>query len=589
MKTLTPHTHTRTHTNRIIRIQGPNTPVSAQWLPGMVAAFAFLILGNPPPLEGKTLAGHVPRITANLQPISHLEATNLLKLAIGLRLPDPAGLDSFLEQIYDPTNANFRHYLTPAQFTERFGPTEQDYQAVTSFANANGLLVTETHPNRILVDVWATVADIERAFDLNLLLYQHPMEARIFYAPDVDPSVPLTLPLLDISGLDNCELPHPCHVLEQPGAGPCRHNGSAGGAYIGYDFRRAYAPDVAQTGTGETVGLLEFDGFWPADIANYEATAGLPNVPLETVLIDGFNGAPAGLNLEVAQDIDMAISMAPGLSKVIIYEAPPPGGAASGNDILSHMANENRARQLSVSWYWYGGAATTHQILQQMAMQGQSFFVASGDSRAWCADYGAPALFDDTNACVVGGTTLTMTTNGGLYVSETVWVTGSGENGPGGSGGGISTNYSIPTWQTGIDMSANHGSTTMRNIPDVAMVADEIYIIFNNGQIGETGGTSCAAPLWAGFAALANQYSLANYGEIIGFPNYAIYSAGKSRSYTLDFHDVTTGNNGYGRCAGPFFPAVRGYDLCTGWGSPQGMATVHALIRAIPTTPGHGP
>ena len=578
-------TQTRTHANRIITIQGPNTPVSAQWLPGAVTAFAVLVLGNPSPLQGQTLRGYVPPITANLQPIGHLEATNHLNLAIGVPLRDPAGLASFLEQIYDPTNPNFRHYVTPAQFTESFGPTEQDYQAVISFANAAGLVVTETYPNRMLVDVSGTVADIERAFHLNLLLYQHPTEARTFYAPDVNPSVPLTLPLLDIIGLDNYGLPHSSPVL-QPGAGPSPCGGSApdGFNYMGYDFRHAYAPNVPQTGTGETVGLLAFSGFNPTRISDYRAACQppLPYVPLETVTIDGFDTNTINDHaLEIERDIEMVISMAPGLSKVIVYEAT--NGMTGGIHILNRMANDNAARALCTSSSWSGMAASADHVLMQMAAQGQSFFAASGDFGAFsdCNADMYPVPDWDPYACVVGGTTLTMYSNGVSYVSETVWSYQGG-----GSGGGISTVWPIPSWQTNINMSANQGSTTMRNIPDVAMVANFIYVFDEYlPQGGEASGTSLAAPLWAGFAALVNQYALANQCFPLGFPNPAIYAAGKSSSYTNYFHDVTTGNNIM--CSPGLFPAVSGYDLCTGWGSPAGMNLIRALAvpRAIQPPP----
>src|SRR5262249_3196983 len=157
--------------------------------------------------------------------------------------------------------------------------------------------------------------------------------------------------------------------------------------------------------------------------------------------------------------------------------------------------SDNLARQLSCSWFVPGGSAdpAVDQIFQEMAAQGQSFFNASGDKDAYTGLIDFPS--DNPFITQVGGTTLTTTGPGGARVSETVWNKGNGV----GSGGGISTQYGIPWWQTNIDMSVNQGSTTMRNVPDVALAGDNIYVRVN-GTNTIVSGTSCSAPLWAGFA-----------------------------------------------------------------------------------------
>jgi hypothetical protein len=174
---------------------------------------------------------------------------------------------------------------------------------------------------------------------------------------------------------------------------------------------------------------------------------------------------------------------------------------------------------------------------------------------------------------------------GASYASETVWNLGYSPpawslNGNGyiGSGGGVSTYYSIPSWQQGINMATNQGSTTMRNIPDVALTASGILVVANNAQ-PETGvgGTSAAAPLWAGFAALVNQQAANTFKPPVGFLNPAIYAIGKSPNYAAAFHDITTGNN-YSAGSPANYPAVPGYDLCTGWGTPNGQNLINALI-----------
>ncbi len=138
-----------------------------------------------------------------------------------------------------------------------------------------------------------------------------------------------------------------------------------------------------------------------------------------------------------------------------------------------------------------------------------------------------------------------------------------------GSGGGVSTSYPIPIWQQGINMATNHGSTTMRNIPDVAMTADNIYVIYNNGSIyPDGGGTSAAAPLWAGFTALVNQQAATLGKPAVGFLNPALYAIGNGPNYATAFHDITNGNN-FSAVSPTNYPAVPGYDLCTGWGTPS--------------------
>ena len=335
------------------------------------------------------------------------------------------------------------------------------------------------------------------------------------------------------------------------------------GNFIGKDFRAAYAPGVSLDGSGQAIGLFELDGYFPSDITAYERLAALPNVTLSNVLVDGIRGNPSGNNDEVALDIDMAICMAPGISRVIVYE----GNATLPNDILNRMATDNLAGQLSSSWgFGLQVDATREQIYQQFAAQGQTMFQASGDFGAWSGPIFPPS--DDPLLTIVGGTSLTAGA-GGAWASETAWFDG---------GGGISTSYPIPVWQQGLSMSANQGSTAMRNIPDVAAVADAvIWLIANNGQEGTTGGTSAATPLWAGFAALANQQAAAAGKPPIGFINPTLALIGQGSGYNACFHDITTGNDTTSSSPTRFF-AVPGYDLCTGWGTPAGSNLISALV-----------
>ncbi len=518
-----------------------------------------------------------------MTPIGSLPSAQTLDLAIGLPLRNREALTNLLEQLYDPASPLYHQYLTPGQFTEQFGPTKEDYEAVVAFAQANGFTVTGRHPNRVLVDVTGSVADVERVLHLKMQVYQHPKEDRTFYAPSAEPSIDLGTAILDISGLNNYHLPTPrVHVQPrtQNSANAVPNAGSGpSGTYVGNDFRNAYAPGVSLTGTGQTLGLLQFDGYYAADITAYENLIGLSGGPtIQTVLLDGYSGKPTrganSGNVEVSLDIEMAISMAPGLSKIIMYEAGPYG---TPNDIISQMANDNLAKTLSCSWGWSGGpSGTTDQLFQQMASQGQSFFCASGDSDAYPAgaidnssNQDTPS--DDPYITIVGGTTLT-TGSGASYSSETVWNWGGGT----GSSGGTSSYYAIPTWQQGVSMANNQGSTSYRNIPDVALTADNVYVLYGNGSSETVGGTSCASPLWAAMVALVNQQAAANSLPAVGFINPAIYQIGKSGNYGTVFHDVTAGNN-ESTSSPSQFTAVAGFDLCTGWGTPRAAGLISAL------------
>jgi subtilase family serine protease len=517
--------------------------------------------------ERQGLHGHVPAAVTelNLLPVGRLSSTNRLHLAIGLPFRNEEALGTLLQHLYDPTSPQYHQYLTPKQFTEMFGPTEQDYQAVIAFAKANGLAVTTTFPNRALVDVEGTAADIEKALHVTMRVYNHPKEARTFYAPNTEPSLDLSVPVLRIGGLDNYSLPHPNFVAKPMITAQATPNTGSGpsGSYLGNDFPAAYVPGSSLTGSGQIVGLVQFDGYYPADITYYETQAGLPNVTLTNVLVDNFDGTPSGEagTIEVSLDIEMVISMAPGVSEVVVYETLY---TSPWDDILHRVANDNLARQISCSWAGGAPDPSAEQAFLQMAAQGQSFFTASGD-------YGAntwPMSFpqDSTNITIVGGTVLTTSGPGGSWVSETTWS---------GSGGGISTYYSIPPWQQGVTMANNQGSTTKRNTPDVALTAVNVYERAN-GQDYFYPGTSIAAPLWAGFAALANQQAAANGEASIGFVNPAIYAIGTGPNYAPCFHDITTGSN-TNRSSPNQFLAVSGYDLCTGWGTPNGTNLINAL------------
>jgi subtilase family serine protease len=453
----------------------------------------------------QSLLAQVPASARLAQPLSRMGATQQISLAITLPFHNQEALTNLLHEINDPTSPNFRHYLTREQFTERFGPTRQEYEVLKKFAANQGLAVRREHANRMLLEIGGTAGDIERAFHTTLRVYRHPTEPRTFYAPETEPSIDCPVKVLSVRGLDNYAMARPriqAVPLQKGQNASANGTGSGpGGGFRGNDFRAAYARDTTLTGAGQIVGLLQFDGYSANDIAYYEAHAGLPSVTLSNVLLYGASGNPSGNGgeIEVTMDIEMAISMAPGLSQVIVYEAPNP---CPFEVILNRMVSDNLAKQLSCSWFLSGGGAdpSAEQIFQEMAAQGQSFFNASGDNAAYTGQIDFPS--DSPNVTQVGGTTLTTAGAGGVRLAESAWNRNTGV----GTGGGISTHYGIPSWQTNIDMSANQGSTTMRNIPDVALTAENLYVRVNGVDMNAS-GTSASVPLWAGFAALVNRRS----------------------------------------------------------------------------------
>lgn len=515
-----------------------------------------------------------------LKPLVRLEQSRQLTLELGLPLKNGSNLERTVETLYDPYSSSYRHFLTPEQFDRQFSPSEQDVERVKSFARSSGLEVLGTPGGGMAVRVQGAVAAIEKAFRIQISLYQHPRETRSYFAPDVEPTVPEGIPILHISGLDNFRVPRSLSVPQCKGATPM--TAPPAGAYWGRSFRLAYAADASELGTGQVVGIIAFDGFYPADITEYERMAGLPNVHIQPVLIDGFDGMPSCDNCEISLDMENAISMAPGISQLTVYE----GGDAL--DVLLEVAEptqkEPLPNQVSTSYSLYYDQ-NMYNAMNRLAVQGQAFFAASGDFGAFTAYTGTasdnlpfpPADYPTITS--VGGTDLTVD-SAGHWSSEDGWA---------GSGGGVSpwqsgdANFNLPVYQQGIANKQNRASTVARNVPDVALTASNIAVLSGNGVWSVVGGTSSAAPLWAGFMALINQQAVAKLHAPIGFPNGPLYAIGKSATYASVFHDITTGSNSITTDPNQY-AAVTGYDLVTGWGSPRGQATIDAFVTVSTPT-----
>jgi subtilase family serine protease len=513
------------------------------------------------------LTRHVRDVTVNgqAQSVGRLPATQLMRLVLVLPLRHQPELENFLQELYDPSSPSYRHFLTVQEFTARFGPSQEDYDAVIHFAEANGLAVIATSRNRMNVDVKGSVASIEKAFHVTMGVYQHPTENRTFYAPDQEPAVDLPFQLWHIAGLDNFSIPRP--LVRSRNAANVKSNATTGSgpsaSFLGSDMRAAYYGG-SLTGTGQSLGLLEYYGTDLADLNTYYSNVRQTNnVPITLLSTDGTSTScvyPLCDDTEQTLDMTQALGMAPGMSSLVMYVG------SSDAAIFNAMATANPLNgQLSSSWTWTpADPSTDNPYFQEFAAQGQNLFQASGDSGAWTSSSSIyPA--DDAFLTTVGGTDLQTQSAAGPWASETAWVDG---------GGGISPDgYAIPSWQTTTANGCSSCSKSLRNGPDVSANANFTFYVCAD-QSGCTannyGGTSFAAPMWAGYLALVNQQAVANGNPRLGFINPALYTIGLGSGYSTAFHDITSGSNG--------FSATTGYDLATGWGSPNGSGLLNALV-----------
>jgi hypothetical protein len=546
-------------------------------------------LGFPSPSTPAPVAAPVPQATK-------------IVLAISLPVKDPQGLKTLIKQVSDPKNPKYRKYLTQQQFYSTYGATSSDYQAVQSWANSQGFTIKATYPNNLLLSVATTTQQIEQALYVNLV-FRLRKDGTQFVSVDREPSLNLTVPILFINGLNDFY--------------PVRHhalNGTGGnGSYRAADIRNAYLGVGSSCqnldGTGQTIGIVDFDTFNPTDVATYDALQIPPLNPANVKIVAVEGGNPlAQSNVETTLDLAMAQAMAPA-AKVLLFQGST-GATGYLDDILHAMATFSPPLTVASCSLGFGNSSSSQQALDELAVQGVSFFTASGDA----GDIGDPHNNEDMdNQVLVGGTFLstnplstplpTPVYPPNYYAGETTWNRGGGIASGGGimdgtdktvvcgcTGGGNCCNTSsipIPDYQLGVSMATNGGSTSFRNYPDVAMLADNVEIIFGGGPVG-IGGTSVAAPLWAGFTALMNQQAANNGVASVGYPNPAFYAIGLTRGsandlYATSFHDIADGgNNANGFSSG--FTTVPGYDLTTGWGTPT-CGLINFLAAPMPLNP----
>ena len=516
---------------------------------------------------------HIPHALKNFSDQGKTDESQQLPVTVALKLNNESDLEQRLTAMYNPSSSSYGRFMTPEEFRTQYAPTQDQVTKVQAFLTSNGVQGLAIHPNGYMITGKASVKSLNSMFQTELHQYKDTNGKAVF-APSSEPVLPQGLSIQGIHGLNNvAKWHHSAHQLSASSSATKSGTGHSG-AYSPADIRGAYNLPTSVNGSGQVLGLFELDGFNQSDIAAYASNYSLPAPQVSAVAVDGTTGSAGGGIGEVTLDIELQLAVAPA-AQVLVYEGP--NSDTGILDTYAMIANDNKAKSISTSW----GTAETgtsssllqseNTVFMQMAAQGQSIFSAAGDSGA--NDNGSGPSIDDPSGqpymTAVGGTTLTA--NGGVYGSETTWTSG---------GGGISSVWPIPSWQQGLATAANKASPTMRNIPDVSVNADPStgYDIYVSGGWGSWGGTSAAAPVWAGFIALVNQQRASGGMGTLGFANKPLYALGTSSRYASDFHDISDNStNG-------LYPAVSGYDDATGWGSMNGQNLFEDLSSASTPT-----
>ncbi|WP_236601018.1 protease pro-enzyme activation domain-containing protein [Ktedonobacter sp. SOSP1-85] len=526
-----------------------------------------------PPSGRSVISGHLVPALQHHSPLHTSSANRQLQLSIALNLRNKSALEALVRAQSDPHSSLYHQYLTPQQFTAQFSPTEASVRSVVSYLHSQGLQVSSVASNRLLIDASGSLSAVERAF--NITIADYALNGSTVYAPTSEPSVPANLSglVLNISGLDNVAHYHPAKHMA-PAAGP-------GGGYTPTDLRTAYDMNSlisSANGSGQTVAIFELDGYNASDVNTYLSQYSLGSAKYSNVLVDGATNTAGAGAIEVELDMEVVSAIAPGATQKIYIG---PNSTTGVNDTYNKIVTDNVAKVTSTSWGLCEASSGTSElsaldnIFLQGSSQGQSFFAASGDSGAYDCNNTSLAVdspADDPHVVGVGGTNLQLG-SGSSYGSESAWSnpndTQRSPKGSGG-GGGYSTYFSKPSYQSGTGVDSN----SMRHVPDVSADADPAsgYSVYctvsasgcSSGSAGwiAVGGTSAAAPLWAGVAADVNSYLAGQGKSTLGNVNAELYTLfNTSQTYTA-YHDVTSGNN-------LFYNAGTGYDLATGIGTPD--------------------
>ena len=533
-------------------------------LVGLVAVPALLAAAVPsayaaaqPHTTRAAIAGDVLKgLNHDAARTGAVSAAKRISVAISLTPRSDKALDTFVADVSNPRSSSYGHYLTKAQFAARFGRTDAEVKQVKDFLRAQGLTVGKVHSGNLLVDASGTAAQLEKAFGTKLSTWKDAKSGRAFYANETAPTLPTGIAGLvsDVTGLNNrAQLHHQGSAKVNP------HNGPGGG-YTPAQIKGGYNVSSTYTGSGQKIALLEFDGFAQSNITKYDTNYSLGSPTPTVSKVDGGSGALGDGQVEVELDIEVLHAIAP-KANVTVFEGP---NSDAGEVDTYQAIVDSGIPTTSISWGASESQRTTSNInavdavFKAGAAEGLGFYAASGDDGSDDAGDGTTTVdypASDPYVTGVGGTTLTVT-SANAWSKETAWS---------GGGGGKSSVFKIPSWQTAVQKSAGGG---YRQVPDVSALANPSpgVSIYSQGSWGTVGGTSAAAPEWAAFGALYNQQAAAAGKANLGFANPALYTASGT-----GFHDITSGSNGA-------YSAASGWDFTTGWGSYNAATLATKLL-----------
>jgi kumamolisin len=509
-------------------------------------------------MSGARVAGKIP-------PQERFEVT--------VRLRPAAPLPSAAEYFHDGPLAR-RRYLSRAGYAKKYGTRAADFAKLRAFAKKYGLIVVAESAARHTSLLSGTAAAFSAAFAVQLRYYTHPQGSYRGRVGSISLPKSLAGIVQGVFGLDNRPQAAPHFQLAGAAGAQSKKKRHASASFTAPALAGLYDFPTGVDGSGQCIALIELGGgFRPTDIDAYFKALGIAVPTVTAVSVDHGANTPTtanGPDGEVMLDIEVAAAIAPQAS-IAVYFAP---NTSSGFlDAVTTALHDtlNKPSVLSISW---GGAEATWtaQAMQQLdaafqtaAALGVTVCVAAGDGGSADGESDARAHVDfpasSPHVLACGGTSVLA--SGNAITSEVVW-----NDGPtSATGGGISDVFALPSYQASaaVPPSANPGGRVGRGLPDVAGDADPDtgYEVRVDGQNLVFGGTSAVAPLWAGLVALCNK----KLGTPVGFLNPLLYGslAGKGLC-----RDITSGSNGA-------YAARVGWDACTGWGSPNGVAILQAL------------
>ena len=459
--------------------------------------------------------------------------------------------------------------LSREEYLNTHGATQAAMDQVRTLAARHGL--TLVHEDRAARRVWlrGTAQQLEQTFGVQLNDYEHtapPPAGSYFHSFTGKISVPEpeSAVIETVLGLDTRPIarPHIRWLSQIVKANP----NAAENSFTPPQVAQAYDYPTTVNGAGQCIALIELGGgFEESDIETYFGQLGITPPTVVAVPVDGGTNAPGdpnGADGEVALDIQVAGSIAPG-ARIAVYFTPNTNQGFQ--DAISAAIHDTTSKPSVISISWGGpesswdtsSLSSFDNTLQSAAALGVTITVASGDSGSsdGVSDGANHVDFPSSSPHVLGCGGTALDISNGVRSSETVWNDQS--QGGGASGGGVSSFFALPSWQSGANVPAPDGGQGGRGVPDVAGDAspETGYQILVDGQSAVVGGTSAVAPLWAALVALVNQQT----GRNAGFLNPALYGGGEA-----NFNDITSGTNGS-------YKAAAGWDPCTGLGSPDGQ------------------